>query len=94
MTSDAVISRAGFSPPWKTDRIRRRAKARPIFALLVGVAFVHALSAQDALRNEAIAAMKKAAAYFHDHVASHGGYVYYTSEDLTKRWGEGEATRD
>jgi PelA/Pel-15E family pectate lyase len=47
-----------------------------------------------ALRGEAVAAMRKAAAYYRGQVASHGGYVYYYSLDLKRRWGEGEATLD
>lgn len=37
------------------------------------------------------AAMKKASTWYRSNVAVHGGYVYFTSEDLTKRWGEGVA---
>jgi PelA/Pel-15E family pectate lyase len=37
------------------------------------------------------AAMKKASTWYRSKVAIHGGYVYFTSEDLTKRWGEGVA---
>lgn len=39
-------------------------------------------------------AMKKAAAYYRGNVASHGGYVYYYSPDLSQRWGEGRASPD
>lgn len=46
---------------------------------------------QDALTDEARTAMRRAAAYFHDQVAVHGGYVYYCSLDLEQRWGEGKA---
>lgn len=38
--------------------------------------------------------LRKAALFYRDQVASHGGYVYYYSLDLQKRWGEGEATKD
>ena len=50
--------------------------------------------AESTLRDDAIAGLKKAATYFRTHAASHGGYVYYVAEDLKRRWGEGEATRD
>jgi hypothetical protein len=43
------------------------------------------------LREQVVQAMLKAATYFHDTVATHGGYVYYYSLDLTQRWGEGVA---
>ncbi len=49
---------------------------------------------EAALRGQAESAMRKAAAYYREQVASHGGYVYYYSLDLQRRWGEGEATRD
>jgi PelA/Pel-15E family pectate lyase len=49
---------------------------------------------QDELRSQAIAAMRNAATFYRDRVASHGGYVYYYSLDLKQRWGEGEATPD
>lgn len=40
------------------------------------------------LVGQAAAAMKKAAAYFHDNVAVEGGYPYLCSADLSSRWGE------
>src|SRR6476660_3825594 len=46
------------------------------------------------LRDEALKTLKKAASYYHDKVASHGGYVYYYSLDLAERWGEGKANAD
>ena len=35
-----------------------------------------------------LAAMKKATAFMTDRVALHGGYVWFVSEDLSRRWGE------
>ena len=52
------------------------------------------LEADGTLRRQATAAMRKAATYYRNDVASHGGYVYHYSLDLKTRWGEGEATRD
>lgn len=43
---------------------------------------------------DANAAMSKATAFFRTKTASHGGYVYYYSPDLTRRWGEGKATAE
>lgn len=43
---------------------------------------------------EAANALKKAATFYRQKVASHGGYVYYYSLDLKDRWGEGKATKD
>ena len=65
---------------------------------LVGISFLLCIAstanssrADAQLRDNAIAAMKKAAAFYHGKAASHGGYVYFYSEDLSRRWGEGEA---
>ncbi|WP_414660124.1 pectate lyase [Horticoccus sp. 23ND18S-11] len=76
-------------------------KTPPCFPLLV-CAVVSVLpsslgasaTAETALRDEAVASLKRAATYFRTHAASHGGYVYYVAEDLKRRWGEGEATPD
>jgi len=40
---------------------------------------------------EVTEAMKRAADFFHSHCATRGGYVYFYSEDLARRWGEAEA---
>ncbi len=44
------------------------------------------------LREQALAAMRKAADFYRHKVAYHGGYVYYYSPDLSYRHGEGTAT--
>src|SRR5262245_59001180 len=44
------------------------------------------------LKDEALRALKTAATFYPERVASHGGYVYYSSEDLRRRWGEGETS--
>ena len=46
------------------------------------------------LREQTVSTMRKAAGFFRTKVASHGGYVYYYSPDLSRRWGEGVATAD
>ena len=48
----------------------------------------------EVLRGEATRAMHRAASFYRDKVASHGGYVYHYSVDLKQRWGEGQATAD
>jgi PelA/Pel-15E family pectate lyase len=48
----------------------------------------------DSLRQELTAAMKRAASYYYEQVATHGGYVYHYSLDLSQRWGEGVASVD
>jgi PelA/Pel-15E family pectate lyase len=53
------------------------------------------LSADEAdLREQAAVAMKKAASYYREQVAFHGGYVYFYSLDLKQRWGEGLAAEE
>lgn len=44
--------------------------------------------------SEVRGAMKKAARYFREEVATHGGYVYFYTPDLSERFGEGLATAD
>lgn len=64
---------------------------------LVSLTWISAgrLPGQDeALRSEALAALRKAATYYRTKVAAHGGYVYYYSLDLSQRWGEGVADPD
>jgi PelA/Pel-15E family pectate lyase len=46
------------------------------------------------LRETVMSSMKRAATFYRQQVASHGGYVYHYTPDLSRRWGEGEATRD
>ncbi len=69
----------------------------------VGLAWIYWLasasvlvSVSDAadLREEAASALRKATGYYRGRVASHGGYVYHYTLDLSRRWGEGEATAD
>ncbi len=55
---------------------------------------VHAERLSEALREEAGKGMAKAAIFYRTEAASHGGYVYFYSEDLGVRWGEGPATRE
>lgn len=61
---------------------------------LVGLLGPTLARADADLREEARAAMRRAAAYYHDQVATHGGYVYFYAADLNRRWGEGEATAE
>lgn len=53
-----------------------------------------AQSESASLKTEVQRAMRRATTYFRTNVASHGGYVYHYSIDLSRRWGEGEATTD
>jgi len=46
------------------------------------------------LREQAQRTLKQAATYYREKVASRGGYLYYYSTDLKRRWGEGEFTPD
>jgi len=49
---------------------------------------------ESPLRQQSIVAMRNAAEFYRNQVASHGGYVYHYSLDLDQRWGEGIATKD
>jgi PelA/Pel-15E family pectate lyase len=48
----------------------------------------------DDLRAEAQRCLKKAVTHYRDKVASRGGYLYYYTPDLKRRWGEGEFNED
>lgn len=59
--------------------------------LLLTATFAHA---QAPIRDEVVAAMRKAATFFRTKAASHGGYVYYYAPDFSWRLAEGKATAD
>ena len=63
-----------------------------LVALDAGV--LRAETPDAALRKDALRTLKESAAFFHEKVARHGGYVYYVSLDLQARWGEGKAGPD
>jgi PelA/Pel-15E family pectate lyase len=69
-----------------------------ILAWLTSVAQCPASRANDGenptepLARRAASTLRRAATYFREKVAYRGGYVYYYSLDLQKRWGEGPAT--
>lgn len=54
----------------------------------------HTTAQVSHLRSEVEQAMKHAAQYFRGELEVHGGYVYFYSEDLQVRWGEGVASPD
>jgi PelA/Pel-15E family pectate lyase len=62
--------------------------------LLLSSSFSSANTNDLTIRRQALAAMRKAAMFFYTKVSSHGGYVYYYSLDMKRRWGEGAATKD
>lgn len=64
------------------------------FAPLAGAQDAPADAADALTREAALDAMKRAATFYRTEVASHGGYVYCYLEDLSRRWGEGEANKD
>jgi hypothetical protein len=65
-----------------------------LFFLLPVLATTPAFSADPPTREEAVAAVKKAADFFRTRVASHGGYVWRYSSDLKHRQGEGLANEN
>lgn len=62
-----------------------------LFAALAVFVPLPLVAEEAALRNEAGAALSKAATHYREKVARHGGYVYYCSPDFTRRLGEGVA---
>jgi hypothetical protein len=60
----------------------------------VHAGFVWAQRPEPPRRDEVVRTLKQAATYYRGRVASHGGYVYYYSTDLTQRFGEGKASAD
>ena len=74
------------------------ANLRPFFwtlslAILLLPSFVSAAENVPS-PSDALSAMKKAASYYREKVAVHGGYVYFYSPDLQQRFGEGVASAD
>ncbi len=63
-------------------------------ALLSLTSATRIANADDIPRSQVVAAIRKAATFYREQVASHGGYVYHYSLDLTQRWGEGLASKD
>lgn len=64
-----------------------------VFTALAGVVLgpIAASRSSEPSPADVKTAIKKASTWYRSNVAVHGGYVYFTSEDLTKRWGEGVA---
>lgn len=66
-----------------------------IFAVLAVVTGLSpSMRADETLTSEAKDALRRSVEFFHKKVASHGGYVYRVSADLTKREGEEKAGPD
>ncbi|MGB8167853.1 MAG: pectate lyase [Chthoniobacteraceae bacterium] len=64
------------------------------FLCLALLASSPVFAAEKLTRDQAVAAMKKAATFYRTKAASHGGYVYYYAPDFSWRLGEGKATKD
>lgn len=75
-------------------RIMGRGAAMFIVALQMMVlpAISRAEPAAEGLRKEAATALKRAAMFYRTKVATHGGYAYFYTVDLSQRWGEGAGT--
>ena len=57
----------------------------PIYILL---AFAISASSAEVTRTQAVTALARGIDYFHS-LSNRGGYVYYVTPDLSRRWGEG-----
>jgi PelA/Pel-15E family pectate lyase len=64
------------------------------FVILLNPVSLPANNINRDLRELSVSTMRKAAIFFRNEVASHGGYVYYYSIDLQQCWGEGQATAE
>ena len=62
--------------------------------VVTGVMASSTPAADDDLRAQAQAAFQRGVAFYHQKVATHGGYVYLYSADLNKQEGEGKTTRE
>jgi hypothetical protein len=60
---------------------RRSCLIPMVVILLLGPSY----AGEGPTRDEATGALRKAVAFFHEQVATHGGYVYRTSGDLALR---------
>jgi len=64
----------------------------PIVVMMLLSLSASAAHAQTVTVNEATTALKRASRFMREKVATHGGYLWQYSIDLTDRWGEGKAT--
>ncbi len=78
-------------PPRSKDAVRLLVTLLALAGLGV---FARAGMAGEISHEIATAALRRAASFFRNEVATHGGYVYYVSENLEHRYGEGMATPD
>lgn len=76
------------------DRHASLARFTLLLAIVVSGPESNGQDTAPSSRAQVTAAMKRAATFYRNKVARHGGYVYYYSVDLQKRMGEGVATAD
>ena len=73
-------------------KIKRTESAILILAALLPTTRVQLAHAQTVTLDEATTALKRASRFMREKVATHGGYLWQYTPDLSKRWGEGKAT--
>jgi hypothetical protein len=78
----------------ETTQVEQRMSNQCFLILAIAVVAFFPTHAPGQTQADAKAALKRAATYYREKVASHGGYVYYYSVNLKERWGEGKATAD
>lgn len=66
----------------------------PLVSCCVVLAGSRAGAVESVTRDQAVAAMKRAAIFYRTKAASHGGYVYYYAPDFSWQLGEGKAAKD
>lgn len=69
-----------------------RCRSWIIAVVVFGAAPLHA--ADESLRAQVQTAFDRGVAFYHQKVATHGGYVYLYSADLSKQEGEGKTSRE
>lgn len=95
MAHVAAVARLFFRYRVDRQRSRLRYLLGCVIAMLTTIHAPLLQAWQDGdLRRQTQEALLKASDFFVENVSSHGGYVYYVSEDLQQRWGESVATRD
>lgn len=87
-------NRNRMTPPFRVAAMKN---LRLVIALVVALLLSSSdrpcsEAADQDLRSQAAATMRKAAEFYRAQVASQGGYVYHYTLDLKTRWGEGLAT--
>ncbi|TWT80281.1 Pectic acid lyase [Planctomycetes bacterium CA13] len=79
----------------QTSYVAATCAASLLLCASIGVSYDLGPNSDTAISESVVtSAIRKAVVFYRGQVASHGGYVYYYSTDMSQRWGEGMATAD